>query len=93
MKLSEGDKVRIIPHVFWPDGGTGVVALPNAAVRSALADKADFDSTQRAVHGESVSATLVWVKFDQPIQDGEGDGPYPEGEVEIEYLEQIGQRD
>jgi len=66
---------------------------PNAAVRGALADKADFSSTERSVDGESASATLAWVRFDRPIQDGEGDSPYTEGEVELEFLEKIGAED
>jgi hypothetical protein len=30
--------------------------------------------------------TMVWVVLDQPVQDGDGHGPYREGEISSEYL-------
>jgi hypothetical protein len=29
---------------------------------------------------------MVWVVFDRPVRDGDGDGPYREGEIGSEYL-------
>jgi hypothetical protein len=32
---------------------------------------------------------MVWVVFDRPVRDGDGDGPYLEGEIMANYLEMV----
>jgi hypothetical protein len=87
MKFENGDSVIIKPHIWWPDGGTGKVSIPPTFVAEAIEGEDEFDSTQRTMKGVSSIITSIWVEFDEPIQDFDGDGPYVSGEVQLEYLE------
>ncbi|MFC3151916.1 hypothetical protein ACFOEK_12820 [Litoribrevibacter euphylliae] len=89
MKFKDGDKVKVLPHIWWPDGGTGKVSLPPEYVAGAVEGTDAFDSTQRTVKGVNSIVTSIWVEFDEPVQDLDGDGPYVSGEVQIEYLEHL----
>jgi hypothetical protein len=80
---ADGLRVRVAPHPFWPDGAVGTVR-PFPAVAAELAGGADDCS--RVVQGRLGPLTMVWVVFDRPVRDGDGDGPYREGEIGSEYL-------
>ena len=67
----DGDRVSISPHVFWPDGGTGTVR-PFPDVAADLAGGAD--GCCRTFDGARKQITMVWVIFDSPLVDGDGDG-------------------
>lgn len=83
MAWADGTRVRVVPHPFWPDGAVGTVR-PFPAVAAELAGGAEGCS--RVVRGRAGLLTMVWVVFDQPIRDGDGDGPYPEAEIDSDYL-------
>lgn len=80
---TNGTRVKIMPHAFWPTGGTGTVrpfpALANEIVDQYHKCSRTFDSSNRRL-------TLVWIVFESPLIDGEGDGPYQEGEIDDLYL-------
>jgi len=89
MKFKHGDKVTIEPHIWWPDGGVGIVSLPPELVTAALEAEAEFSGIQRTFAANSNITTSVWVEFDEPTMDCSDDGPYTSGEVGLEFLSHI----
>ena len=87
MKFNDGDHVRILPHIFWPEGGTGRVSVPPSFISEIMNTDDTFNTTQRTIKGNDRLITEIWVTFDRPINDSSDDGPYEEGEVQMEYLE------
>ena len=83
MEWLEGMRVRVLPNPFWPDGNTGTVR-PFPAFAAELCGGAEGCS--RVFQGARGPITMVWVVFDEPRRDGDGDGPYREGEILAEYL-------
>ncbi len=73
----DGIRVRVAPHSCWPNGATGTVRpFPKVAELCV-----ETNGCSRVVHGRLGPLTMVWVVFDYPVQDGESDGPYVEGEI------------
>lgn len=89
MKFKEGDRIKIKPHFWWPNGGVGVISLVPKFVQEALGAEVEFSSAQRIITGKERIITSAWVNFDEPAMDSCGDGPYTSGEVSIEYMERI----
>ena len=89
MKFNDGDRVKVKPHVWWPNGGVGVVSLPPEYVKEALGGEVELSSTQRTMAGKDRIITCVWIDFDEPAMDCSDDGPYLGGEVLLEYLEHV----
>lgn len=87
MKFKDGDRVKVKPHFWWPNGGVGVVSLPPEFVKETLCGEVVLTSVQRAIVGEECVVTSVWVNFDEPAMDYSDDGPYIGGEISIEYLQ------
>ena len=83
MAWADGTRVRVAPHTFWPNGAVGTVR-PFPEFAAELAGGAEGCS--RVVQGRVGPLTMVWVVFDEPVRDGEGDGAYREGEILNEYL-------
>lgn len=83
MAWADGTRVQVTPHPFWPEGAVGTVR-PFPAVVAELAGGADGCS--RVVQGRVGPLTMVWVVYDRPVRDGDGEGPYREGEILSEYL-------
>jgi hypothetical protein len=81
---TDGLRVRVLPHPFWPDGATGVVrSFPGFAQELC----GGASGCTRTFEGARGPLTMVWVVFDEPARDGDGDGPYREGEILATYLE------
>ena len=89
MKFKDGDRIKVKPHLWWPNAGTGVISLPPEFVKEALNGEVAFTSAQRTIACKERVITSVWINFDKPAMDSSGDGPYIGGEVSIEYLEHI----
>ena len=82
MVYAEGIRVRVAPHPFWPDGAAGTIGpFPGFA-----AELCGADGCSRVFQGAQGPITMVWVVFDEPRRDGDGDGPYREGEIMAEHL-------
>jgi hypothetical protein len=87
--LTAGTRVRVMPHPFWPHGTVGTIrAFPSYAAELC----ADSEGCCRVVDGAERPLVFYWVVFDQPTNDGDGDGPYGEGEVMKEYLVVLGDK-
>lgn len=85
MKIEPGTKVVVKAHWNWPNDCSGTVEEPPQFARQLTGDE-PWDSTSRMVKGRKGLVEFVWVRFDTPQHDGDGDGPYWGGEVEREYL-------
>ncbi len=83
MELTEGLRVRVAPHCFWPDGATGTVRSYPGFVADLCGGA---DGCSRVFRGARGPIAMAWVVFDEPRRDGEGDGPYSEGEVMAEHI-------
>lgn len=83
---TDGTRVTINPHAFWPSGGIGTVRPFPTAARDIAGGARECS---RTFSGAERTLTLVWVVFDAPLRDGEGDGPYLEGEIEDLHLVRI----
>ncbi|BAQ74945.1 putative uncharacterized protein [Pseudomonas sp. Os17] len=89
MKFNDGDRVKVKPHLWWPNGGVGVVSLPPEYIKEALSGEVELSATQRTMAGRDRIITSVWIDFDEPAMDGSDDGPYLGDEVLLEYLEHV----
>jgi hypothetical protein len=83
---TDGTRVIINPHAFWPAGGTGTVR-PFPAIAIELVGGSS--GCLRTFTGAKRTLTMVWVVFDSPLHDGDGDGPYREGEIDDLHLTPI----
>jgi len=92
MRYARGDRVHVVAHWNWGHPCTGQIADPPEGVADATEDDAEaWRDCRRTVRGLKGPIEFYWVVFDQPQQDGDGDGPYLAGEVESEYLRLIAQ--
>jgi hypothetical protein len=87
MKFKAGDKVFIKGHWNFPNDCSGTISNPPEAVIQLVADQDDpWDGIHRMVKGRKGPIEFYWVDFDEPQNDGDGDGPYWGGEVEAEFI-------
>ena len=90
MKTTKGTRVRVQSHLWWPSGGTGIVSDAPVGVNELISESdVEFSGTSRTLKGVNSIITTVWIEFDKPIYDSDDDGPYPAGEVEIQYIEPL----
>jgi len=86
-----GDRVHVKGHWNWPEDCAGVVSTPPVMVQG-LAGQHPWRGHIRAVPGRLGLISFVWVTFDEPQRDGDGDGPYRGGEVELQYVTRVGEQ-
>lgn len=86
MKFNIGDKVHIKGHWNFPSDCNGIVCEPPEFAVQLVASSEPWDGFTRIVQSRKGPIEFYWIKFDVPQIDGDGDGPYPEGEVEAEYI-------
>jgi hypothetical protein len=79
-----GAKVRVGENQGFEAGVTGTVDYPPKV--GVLADDfgENFFRKAQTSRGETI---FVWVVFDEPQYDADGDGPFSETEINIDYLE------
>jgi hypothetical protein len=80
-----GQKVLISKNGGWKGNFTGKIALP---------PKIDFFKDHNNNHFRKIKIgkreiIFVWVVFDNPQYDADGDGHYSEAEINTDYLEII----
>lgn len=87
-----GSRVVINGHFEWPDGTQGTIASFPTAVRSLRSDGGDEAGTDWLYHTFNTTKgplNAQWVEFDEPTDDGSGDGPYRAGEVDVGCLRRL----
>ncbi len=87
MDYEIGDRVRISRRYHWAKGATGTVQAPPEFVQELAADRDPWEGHTRIVQGRVRLIKFYWIEFDEPQIDGDGDGPYPAGEIDAEAIE------
>ncbi len=64
----------------------GTISYPPEYAVRLVADQHPGEGIHRFVQGRKARIEFFWVKFDEPQMNGDGGGPYLEGEVEAEYI-------
>jgi hypothetical protein len=80
------DRIRIVNHWEFADGIIGTVAPPEP-FQLELAAPGEWQGHRRFHRGRKgpIISSFIW--FDEPADDGSGDGPYTGAEIEAECLE------
>jgi hypothetical protein len=86
MKFKKGNRVKIHSYYNWPNSCYGTISEPPVEVCQLFIEDAPWNGCHRSVKGRQEIIEFVWVEFDEPQYDGDGDGPYNGGEVEVRYL-------
>jgi len=89
MDYDVGDRVRISPRYHWAKGAKGTIQAPPEFAQDLVADQDPWEGHCRVVKGRKRFIKFYWVEFDEPQIDGDGDGPYSAGEIEVDMLEPI----
>ena len=82
-KFQVGDRVRISQHCHWARSASGTV---RRAPKYATLVAPEWNDYFRTVPMRNGVGLFIWVEFDVPQIDEDGDGPYPEGEINQEFL-------
>ncbi len=83
-----GDRVRIVHHWEFEDGIIGTVAEPKP-FQLELAEPGEWQAHRRLVRGRKSLIVIFFIRFDRPVDDGSGDGPYAGAEIEADCLEPL----
>ena len=83
--IALGARVRISDECHWAQGASGTVGTPPDHVRELASDWVHHRRSSSSTKGQRV---FYWVIFDEPHDDGSGDGPYAEAEIDANYLVQ-----
>jgi len=85
-----GDRVETIGNGEWPDGTAGTIKNPIPPV-VASCGPGEWHGPRRTVQPRVNRGVVIsyYVRFDTPTDDGSGDGPYIEAEIEVEFLRPI----
>ncbi len=86
MKFNIGDKVYVKGNWNFPNDCKGTISYPPEDAVQLVEDQNPWEGIHRFVQGRKARIEFFWVKFDEPQMDGDGDGPYLEGEVEAECI-------
>jgi hypothetical protein len=77
-----GQRVHISTEYHWAKGVPGTV-VPHPSPTSPLPNPAPHVRTVPSLHGP---LHLLWVVFDEPQIDADGDGPYAEAEIDSRFV-------
>ncbi len=75
MKFEIGVRVRIAGNHPWAKGVAGHLAEPPDSVRSQAQNNQPWDRGRRIAFGAAGPIVFYWVEFDEPQDDGGGNGP------------------
>ena len=79
-----GTRVRVSSSYHWARAALGTVREPPAQ----NVDRANgWSGVVREVPSRHGTLLSQWIEFDTPQRDGDGDGPYQAGEIELGHLE------
>lgn len=81
--FTPGRRVRVADDYHWAQGATGVIQEPADELKIFAEGWSDGG---RVVPGTAGPMTFVWVEFDEPQLDGDGDGPYHAAEIDVRVL-------
>ena len=86
-KIKIGAKIRITEDCGFKAGATGTINYPpDVEIITEQFNNGFFRKVQVLDEEEKI---FVWIVFDEPQRDSNGDGPYDEAEISSEYFEII----
>ncbi|MHC4445834.1 MAG: hypothetical protein ACYTF1_20685 [Planctomycetota bacterium] len=85
MNYQPGDRVVIKGHGGFADGIMGTIAMPEE-FQLYMAGPGEWQGCRRSVMTPKGLREFYYVQFDEPHDDGSGDGPYRAAEMLAEYL-------
>lgn len=86
MKFVPNQKVRISGHCGFRKGVTGTIDYPSKDLSSFLEMGSNYFRKIETPKGER---TFVWIVFDEPQFDTDGDGPYSAAELLTVNIETV----
>lgn len=85
--FNAGERVRLTGHREFPDGTSGTISAPPEVLIEVWG--AERSGIRRLHRAGSRRVTSFYVVFDNPTDDGSGDGPYSGAEIDSRYLVRI----
>lgn len=82
-KFKIGTKIKIIEDCGFKAGATGTINYPPDVEIITEQFNNNFFRKDEFLEEEKI---FVWVVFDEPQRDSNGDGPYDEAEINTKYL-------
>jgi hypothetical protein len=83
-----GERVRIVGHWEFADGIVGTIAEPEP-YNLELAEPGEWRAHRRTCESPKGPIVFCCIIFDEPTDDGSGDGPYLGAEMEADCLEPV----
>jgi hypothetical protein len=80
---SPDQRVLISAEYHWAKGVLGTVRAPSPSIATVARG---WNGHVRAVPARERILYFVWVVFDSPQVDADGDGPYVEAEIDTRFL-------
>lgn len=85
-RFNPGDRVRLRGHREFADGAIGTIAGSTSVRGDNGATLVEWPGGSRLVSTRSGLKPYYLVEFDQPQDDGSGDGPYVAAEIDATSL-------
>jgi hypothetical protein len=89
MMFKIGDRVRISEKYHYAQGATGTVAYPLDGIVELCQDSYPWEGCRRTVQGANGPIEFHWVIFDEPQDDGSGDGLDQGAQIKTSMLRHI----
>jgi hypothetical protein len=86
MKHNIGDRIKITGDGEFPDGTKGQIQIPPERVIT-LVPNGEWIGPERNFVTPNGKHRSYWVEFDQPTDDGSGDGPYNGAEISVDHIQ------
>ena len=86
--LHTGDRVILSGHWGFEVGIVGTVANPPEAIVE-LSGEGEWTGCRRVSPGRNGPMTTYYIMFDEPHNDGSGDGPYAGAEIDEVSLKRL----
>ena len=78
-RFAAGDRVQVSDDFFWAKSAKGTISSPPDAVTGI---SGSWDGGLTRQENSALGANKVhWIRFDEPQDDADGDGPYREGSI------------
>jgi len=84
-RFETGDRVELAGHWEFEDGIIGTLTPPPNAIIE-LCPPDEWEGCRRTFHSQKGRKVSYYVQFDEPHDDGSGDGPYQGAEIDADCL-------
>jgi hypothetical protein len=86
MILQVGDRIRVSENYHWAKGALGIISDPPDFAKQLADNDSVWHGIRHLVKGSHGVIEFVWVWFDEPQIDSDGDGPYKGAEIPIDAI-------